>query len=238
MTNHTFNISQRKVAIAAGFAFLIMTIAAIFSIYFVLKSLIVPGDAAATANNIMASEMLFRTGICSLIIVLICDVVVAWALYVFLKQVNKSLSLLTAWFRLVYAAILGFILLNLVTVLHYLSSSNYLTVFKTDQMHAQVLLLLNTFFDGWAIGLIIFGLHLFVLGYLVLKSGYIPGILGVFLIIGSLSYLIQNFAVFLLPNYENYKAIFEMVLGIPMAIGELSLAFWLLFKGGKGSAGE
>jgi len=97
---------------------------------------------------------------------------------------------------------------------------------------------LNAFFDGWAIGLIVFGFHLLVLGYLVFKSGCIPKIIGILIAIGAVCYLIQNFAVFVLPNYENSKATFEMVFGIPMAIGELSLAFWLLFKGGKRPAGE
>ena len=111
--------------------------------------------------------MLFRIGICSILIVLICDVVVAWALYAFLKQVNKSLSLLTAWFRLVYAVMLGIALLNYVIVLILLNSADYLAVFDTDQMHAQVLLFINTFYDTWGIGLIVFGFHLLILGYIV-----------------------------------------------------------------------
>jgi hypothetical protein len=79
----------------------------------------------------------------------------------------------------------------------------------------------------------IFGFHLLTLGYLVFASGFIPKIIGGLITIGALCYLMQNFAVFILPNYEDYKATFEIVLGIPMALGELSLAFWLLFKGGK-----
>jgi hypothetical protein len=186
----------------------------------------VSGDAVATANNIMASEMLFRTGICSLIIVLICDVVVAWALYVFLKHVNKSLSLLTAWLRLVYAAILGIALLNLVIVLILLSGANYLAVFEADQLHAQVLLFLNAFNDVWALGLIVFGFHLVTLGYLVFKSDYIPSVLGVLLILAGFSYLIDYFSKFLFPNFD---VLISMVLGW----GELIFMFWLLFKGGK-----
>ncbi len=237
MINQMKDLSQRSVAIVAGVAFLIMTIAAVFAYGFVFGNLIVPGDGTATADKIRASVMLFRSGICSFLIVLICDVVVAWALFVFLKQVNKSLSLLTAWLRLVYAAILGIALLNLVIVLLLLSGADYLTVFTTDQLHAQVMLFLKAFNVEWSIGLVVFGFHLFLLGCLVYKSGYIPRILGVLLIIASLGYLITNFANLLLPNYENYKAIIEPVLSVPMAVGELSLAFWLLFKGGKRPVG-
>ena len=220
------DISLRKAAIVAGFGLLIMSVFAIFAEFFVRQSLIVLGDAATTANNIMANELLFRSGICSFIIVIILDVVVAWALYVLLKPVNKSLSLLTAWFRLVYATIFGIALLNLVIVLHLLSGADYLTVFETDQLPAQVTLFLNAFSYGWQIGYVFFGLHLFVLGYLVFKSGYIPRILGVLLIIAGLGYLIDSFGIFLLPNYE-------ATISLVTFIGELLLMLWLLLKGAK-----
>ena len=226
-------VPQRAIALFAGFAFMIMTVAAIFANFMVIERLKVSGDAAATANNILASVMLFRMGICSLIVVLICDIAVAWALYVFLKPVNKSISLLAAWFRLVYSAILGVALLNLVFVLYHLNGAEYLTVFNTAQLHAQVLLFINAFTGIWSIGLVIFGFHLLVLGYLVFKATYIPKILGVLLVIAAFGYMITNLAIFLIPDYDNYKTLFELILGVPMAVGELALAFWLLFKGGK-----
>ena len=233
MTASIADISLRKAAIVAGLGLLIMILPAIFMNFFVLESLIVPGDAAETANNIMANELQFRIGICSFIIVIILDVLVAWALYVFLKPVNKSLSLLAAWFRLLYTAVFGFALLYLITVLRLISDADYLTVFGTDQLHAQVMLSLNAFSDGWAIGYVcFFSLHLFVLGYLVYKSGYIPRILGVLLIIGGFGYLIDTFALLLLPNYEAYEAIFTLLI-IPTALGEVLLALWLLIKGVK-----
>jgi len=96
-----------------------------------------------------------------------------------------------------------------------------------------MLLFLNTFNNTWLIGLVFFGLHLFVLGYLIFKSGYIPRILGILLIVASIGYLIDSFANFLLPNYTEYKDIFLLVVVVPGIIGELSLTFWLLFKGAK-----
>ena len=226
MTNRNADISLRKAAIVAGFGLLIMSILAAFANFYVLPSLIVPGDAATTANNIMANELLFRIGICSFIIVIVLDVVVAWALYVLLKPVNKSLSLLAAWFRLVYATIFGIALANLFSVLRLLSDADYLTVFEIDHLYAQVMLSLNAFSDGWQIGYVFFGLHLFVLGYLVFKSGYIPKILGVLLIIAGLGYLIDSYAIFLLPNYE-------ATIGYVTFVGEVLFMLWLLFKGAK-----
>jgi len=233
MTKRIADISQRKAAIVAGVAFLIMFIAAIIAEFFSRQGLVVPGDAATTASNILANEILFRTGIFSYLVILVLDVVLAWAFYVFLKPVNKDLSLLAAWFRLVYTAVFGIALYNLVTVLGLLSGADYLAVFETDYLHAQVMLSLNAFSDGWAIGYIFFSLHLFVLGYLVFRSGYIPRILGVLLIIASLSYLIDNSAKLVLPNYADYEAVILLVVFLPALVGEMALCLWLLFKGGK-----
>jgi hypothetical protein len=224
MANRITDISLRQAAIVAGVGLLIMAILAPFAEFSVRQGLIVPGDAAITAGNIMADELLFRIAIYIYLIVAILDVVVAWALYVFLKPVNKSLSLLTAWFRVVYAAILAIVLLNFVIALQLLSGADYLTVFETGQLHAQMMLFLNAFDYGWQIGLAIFGLHLLLLGYLVYKSGYIPKILGVLLIIASFGYLIDSSGNLLSPTYDANIALFTF-------IGEVLLIFWLLIKG-------
>lgn len=227
MKNGIPDVSQRKAAIVAGLALLIMTVLAIFANP---SSLIVPGDAAASANNIATNELRFRASIGSFVIVAILDVVVAWALYVFLKQVNKSVSLLAAWFRLVYAVMLWTALASLFGVLLLSGGDSYLTVFETDQLHALAMLFLNAFSFGWSIGLVFFALHLFLLGYLVFKldySGYIPRILGVLLAIASFGYLIDGSGRLLLPNYDVSIALFT-------GFGELLLMLWLLWGGARG----
>ena len=181
----------------------------------------------------MDSDGLFRIGIFSFLIMVIFDILLAWAFYVLLKPVNKSLSLLAAWLRLVNGTIFGIALINLLSVLHLLSGADYLTVFETGQLHAQVMLFLDMFNYTWLIGLVFFGFHLTVLGYLIFKSGFIPRILGILLIVASFGYLIDSFANFLLPNYADYEAIFLLVVVVPGIIGELSLTFWLLLKGAK-----
>jgi hypothetical protein len=231
MAHRIAEISQRQAAIVAGLGLLIMTIFYVFADFFVFQNLIVPEDATATANNIMASEMLFRIGICSILIVLICDIVVAWALYIFLKQVNKSLSLLTAWLRLVYAAMLGIAMLNFVIVLILLSGANYTAVFETDQLHAQVLLFLNAFYEVWALGLIVFGFHLLALGYLAFQSDYIPIILSILLMAAGLGYPVDYFSKILFPN-------FNVAISMFVGWGELLFMFWLLIKGGKIPSGN
>jgi len=233
MTMRIADISLPKAARVSGFGYLIIFITGIFSNFFVLEGLVVAGDAAATANNIMGNGLLFRIGIFSFTIMVVFDVLLAWTLYILLEPVNKNLSLLSGWLRLVNSTIFGIALYNLLSVLQMLSGAEYLKAFDTGKLHAQAMLLLNTFNSTWLIGLVFFGLHLLLLGYLIFKSGYIPKILGILLIIAAMGYLIDSFANFLLSNYADYKDIFLLIVAVPGIIGELSFTFWLLLRGGK-----
>ena len=226
MTDGPKDITQRKAAKIVVIASLITFILAPFAYFYVLQSLIVSGDASITANNILASWGLFRTAICILLIVIILDVVIAWAFYVLLKPVNKSISLLSAWFRLIYSTIFGVALANLFNVYQLLSGADYLKVFETDQLYAQVMLSLNAFDNVWAVGYVFFSFHLALLGYLVFKSGYIPRILGVLLVVSGIGYLTDELGKILLSNYDLTIAMFTF-------IGELLIIFWLLIKGAK-----
>jgi len=223
MSNVT-DISQRRTAIIAGVALLIM---AILGFLFNPANLLVSGDAAATANSIRANESFFRISIGGFVVVAILDVIVAWALYVLLKPVNPSISLLAGWFRMVYAAILAISLGSLVSVLPLLNGAEYFAAFGTEQLHVQVMSLLNIFNNGWNIGLVFFGLHLFFLGYLIIKSSYVPKIIGIFLIITSIGYIIDSIGMLLLPAYDLTLVMFTFW-------GEVVLMGWLLWKGVKG----
>lgn len=225
--------SLRKISRIAGIGYLIIFITGIFANFFVLEGLIDYQNAGETFNNISAKESLFRVGILSFIIMVVFDVILAWALYVLLIPVNKSLSLLTAWLRLVNAAIFGIAVFNLFTVLNLISGVEFLTVFETDHLAAQVMLSLDAFSKTWLLGLVFFGVHLFFLGYLIFKSAYIPRLIGILLFIAGIGYLVDSFANFLMPNYSDYASIFLVVVVVPGVIGELSLTFWLLIKGVK-----
>lgn len=233
MTNKLTDISLNKAAKIAGIGYVIIFILGLITNFFIFGNLIVPGDASTTANNILANELLFRGGMVSWVVVLICDIIIAWALYIFLKPVSKSISLLGAWFRLVYIAIFAITQLNLLIVLILLSGADYLTVFNTNQLNSLVLLFLNGFNYGFLIGLVFFGIHLLFISHLIIRSDYIPKILGILLLLSSLGYIIDSFANFLLSNYENYKTIFLIIVAVPGIIGELYLTLWLLIKGTK-----
>ncbi|MCK5217917.1 DUF4386 domain-containing protein [bacterium] len=236
MINRMADISLRQAGIVTGVAMLIMAIAATFATDLLIGRLVVPGDAVATFTNIQNAEMVFRGGLLSWLVVLICDVLVAWGLYILLKPVNQSLSLLTAWLRLVYVAMLGTAILNLVVVLSLVSGDNYLAALGADQLQAHVLLFLNAFDSMWSVGLAVFGFHILLLGYLVYKSGYMPKWIGALLLLAFLGYFISHFVSLLIPNFENYEYIIGMIFILPMILGEVGLGVWLLIKNAKLSA--
>jgi Domain of unknown function (DUF4386) len=225
--------SERQAAKIAGYGYLAISALSIFANFFVRVRLIEPDDAAATASNIMDSETLFRVGLVSFLIVFVLDVVVAWALYLFFKPVNTDVSLLTAWFRLTYAILLGAALVFFFLVLELLSGADHLQAFETGQLDAQVTLYLDAFNHLWLIGLVCFGIHLALLGYLILESGHIPRALGILLVLAGAAYVINSLADALLSNYDDYEAVFVTIVAVPSVIGELGFAIWLVLRGGK-----
>jgi len=228
MTSRTAETSPLVYARSAGVLYLIIAVAAVIAHFYVPSQLIVSGDAAATASKIMASESLFRIGgIGSELVVLLSEIVLSVLLYVLLKPVSKTLSLVAAVSRLAMTTIHGLNLLNYFFVLQLLSGADYLSVFQADQRHALASLFLDAHSYGYAIGITFFTLHVFVLGYLILKSGYIPRILGVLFLIAAFGYLIDSSAILLSPNYETTP----VFLALPIAIAEISFPLWLLFRG-------
>lgn len=214
-----------------GIGYLIIFVAGIFAQFVVRQSLIVAGDAAATADKIMESEALFRMGIASDLIMISVDIALALLFYVLLKPVSQPLALLAAFFRLAQAFVLGMNLLTLFIGLELVSGADYLAAYDAEQLQGLGLVFLEAHGIGYSLALMFFALSLLVLGYLVYRSGYLPKILGVLLIIAAAGYLTDGFAKVLLTNYEDYKATFDMLVFTPAFIGELAFALWLLIKG-------
>lgn len=226
-------LSNKTVAKIAGIGYLAIFVSGIFANFFVLETLVTPEDATTTANNILTNDLTFRIGILSFIVMVIFDLILTWALYVLLQSVNKKVALLSAWFRLVNVAIFGMALYNLTNVLQILGDNEYLKNFTTEQLHAQAMIFLSSFNQSWLIGLIFFGVHLLLLGYLIIKSGYIPKVFGALLMIAGIGYLIDSHAQLLMHNYSDYETIFTLAVIVPGIVGELAFTFWLLFKGSK-----
>ena len=222
--NHHEGLTLRQAALITGFGYLLMPVA--YAEFLIWPKLVIPGKIEQTVQNIAAHGGLFVAAILCYFVSFLDDVVIAWALYVLLSPVNRSFSLLTAWFRLVSTVIGLFGCLNLVTVYRLLKTPDYLTAFGSGPLHAQVKLLLSSFRYDWSMGLVIFGIHLVLLGYLIYRSGYIPWILGILLVINGLGWVIDSFKPYLYPN-AHLEFIFITF------FGELFFMLWLLIRGWK-----
>ncbi len=221
------DVSPNKACLVAGFSLLFIAILAPVGHYAILQDLVVPGDAAATAAKIAASEGLFRVGICCLLINAILDVVVAWALHIVLKPTNRSVSLLSAWFRIVYATILIVALSRLAQVPQLLNGADYLSAIEPDLLSVKAMLLIDSYHSMWTLGFVVFGLHLATLGALLFRSDHFPRFLGFLVAVAGLGYLVEHMMVVLLPDYGLNMSIYTFV-------GELLLLVWLLMRGFKG----
>ena len=227
-TNRIADQSPRKTARMAGLFYLIFILTTVLATY-VRSRFIVSGDAAATANNIMGSELFFRIGFVTELVSAVFFLLAAWALFVLLKPVNKNLALLFLLLNLGGVAVECINALNLFAAIQFLSGANYLSVFQTGQLQAMAMSSLNLYTNGFLIAQIFFSAWLLPLGYLVYKSRSLPKFLGILLIIdffGNMSWFLQGF---LLPDNK--------ILAYPgnaiSFIAEISLTAWLLIMAVK-----
>ncbi|MDH5718593.1 MAG: DUF4386 domain-containing protein [Spirochaetia bacterium] len=178
-----FKTTMRGSALTAGLGLLLMTILAPLAYFNGYQNLLVENDAVKTAENIIASETLFRLSICCFLFVALLDIIVAWALYVFLEPANKNLSLLSGWLRVSYAVVMLISVSHLLNILTLISKIEYLKVFELNHLNAQIMLSMSAFQYSWDASFVFFSFHLLILGFLVFKSNYAPKILGVLVII-------------------------------------------------------
>jgi hypothetical protein len=216
-------MNKNKTARTAGLLYLLLVPFGFFGGEYIL-SITVPGNAVATVNNIMGHTLLFRLSILSALITPIVTVLVALFLYKLFKSVNKNQAVLMVVFALAAAPIAMLNELNHFAVLQLLNGTDYLKVFSVDQLYSQVMFFLDLNHYGAFIATIFWGLWLLPMGYLVFRSGFLPRIIGVLLIIAGFGYIIDSAALFLLPDLNIDISQFTF-------IGELLLLLWLLIKG-------
>ncbi len=216
--------SPQTTARLAAFVFLIIFCQGMAAELFIRPDMIVPGDAAATVKNITASESLFRLSLVSDLIRQMFIMLLPLVLYKLLKPVNKNIALLMVISALVCVPITLLNELNHFAVLLLSSGAGYLTAFKADQLQALVMFFLDLRNYGTFIPQV-FSLWVLLLGYLVFKSGFLPRILGILLVIGGLCYPLQAVLFFLFPNFD------AMLLSLCAFIAEALFYLWLLIKG-------
>lgn len=222
--------STKKIARVAGVLYLLMAITGAFSVMYIPHALIVQGSAAETADEILSSERLFRVGIVSELVAAVLFVFMVVVLYRLFSGVNRTHALLMVSLALVSVAIAFLIVLNEIGALALFRGADFLSALDKSQRDAMGMLLLNLHRYGFVINGIFWGLWLFPFGVLVMRSGFLPRVLGILLIVACFSYLAWSFTELLLPRYAS---VVGRITTIPEGIGELSIMLWLLIAGAK-----
>jgi hypothetical protein len=213
----------------AGLLYMLFSMPGFFAMVYVPGKLMVHGNAAATANNIAASETLFRLGIAAQLIGQAGFIFVALALYDLLKGVNRRYASLMGTLIVVSIPIAFLNELNSIAALLLVRGPDFLSIFEKPQREAVAMLFLNLHGHGFVVAEIFWGLWLFPLGLLVYRSRFLPRFLGVWLALAGFAWVILSLTGILLPQYQDQVFTYAQ----PASIGEVAFMLWLLIKGAK-----
>jgi hypothetical protein len=227
LTKRVRESSPRLQARIAGFLYLIVIVGGIFAEIFVRGRLVVHGDPAATAHNILTHELLYRAGFAAEVFYCACNVPLTLIFYNLFKQVNRTATLLVVFFSLVGTAIESVSLLAHYAPLVLLGNGRHFHAFTSEQLEAWAYVSLELFEYGFAIALVFFGFYCLSMGYLISKSTFLPRCIGVLLAIEGVLYLTNSFANFLAPAIAAH--VFPFLAA--SAVAEISLCLWLLVVG-------
>lgn len=211
---------MRTAAFIAGFPLMLFT--APYGEFYVFGRLVYYSDAARTMQNLIDHPKLFISGILAMMLTFMYDIVLAWACYIFLKPVNASLALLGAWFRLVYTALAIVALFNFLYAFHLANLPGIDEAYKQQQIFELV----NARRFGMALAYLVFGFYLILSGIIILKSTYIPKVLGALITLAGMSWIVISLQPYLFKAYDISWMMF-------FSVGELFFAIWLLVKGTK-----
>ena len=215
----------RTSALVAGIGTLLLAVLSAWANFGVVEALVTDGNAARTAQDILAAEARFRLGIISLLAAAMLDVVVAWALWAFFAPVHRGVATLAAWLRTVYAGIFALAITHLAGALNVLGNVEVSTGLRTP-VQVEAMRRIESFHLVWDAGLVLFGLHLLVVGYLAFRSNDTPKLLGFFVAVAGLGYVIDSLGALLAPGSLPELAVFTFV-------GEVLLLVWLIARGRK-----
>jgi hypothetical protein len=223
--------SNKKTARIAGLFYLAVVITGIFNLLYVPSQLIVWNDSAATFNNIVSNETLFRWSIIAGILCYIAFLFLPLVLYRLLSPVNKAAAVSMVALAVVSVPLSLINLNNKVAVITLISKANCLNVFQINELQTHVMLSLEYYNNGIEILTVFWGLWLLPFGYLVFNSGILPKIFGVFLMVGCCGYLVNFTGGFLYKGYSELGI--ASFISLPGSIGEIGICLWLLLMGAK-----
>ena len=212
----------------AGVLYLIIIAIGLFNEAGIRNTLIVPGDSVATAHNILGAEFLWRVGVAGQYVLLLCAVGLTMAWYVLLRPVSRHLALLLVFFALISLAVESVSALHLQAVLAPLSGSAYLQTADPQQAYAAAYSSVVAHAGAFGLALVFFGVECLIVGHLIRRSGFFPAAIGWLMQLAGLCYLVNSFAMVLLPPL--HAKLFPAIL-VPAFIGESAFCLWLLVKG-------
>ena len=215
--------TTRQAGLVAGVCILLLAALAAFGNFVAVEGLVTRGDAARTAADVAASLGTFRLGVAALLGVVALDVVVAWALLVFFRPVDRRLARLAGASRLAYAGVFLAAVVQLARVPGLVGAGG-------DTVPSQVMAGVDSFDRLWSAGLLLFGLHLLLVGLLAYRSGYVPRLLGLLLLVAGAGYVVDT-AVAALSTGSPFEV------STVTFVGELLLAVWLVVRGRRVSLG-
>jgi hypothetical protein len=213
----------------AGLLYLIVVLTGIFSLAYVPSQLNVSGDTAATLANILASERLFRWGIASFLVEQVAFILLPLALFQLLSPVNRTAAILMVVLALVGVPLALVSLSYRLDVLTLIADPGFNSATTGPVMRTLAMHSLDAWRNGLHITSLFWGLWLLPFGYLVFKSGFLPRLLGVLLMLGCAGYLTSVFGDLLLPGYEH--SMLAKYVSLPAALGEIGICLWLLLVG-------
>ena len=220
----TFTEHPRLLARMAGVFYMVIIVFALFAYLYVRGQLILPTNMAQTATNVVAHEQLYRLGFSAAVIVVICNLPLGWICFELFKVVNPRLALLALVFITASATIEAVNLFNYITPLFTFTLPEYISAFDAGEMQALARGQIRLFGYGFSVSLVFFSVFCVLIGYLILRSKFLPAILGLLMVAAGVIYCIENFALFLaLPDIPYIRWVHF--------VAELSLALWLLIVG-------
>ncbi len=228
--------SNKRSARIAGSVYLIVVLAGIFSLAYVPSQINVAGDATATVANIAAHESLFRLGILAGVICYVAFLLLPLALYKLLSPYGTETAVVMVALAVASVPIAMVAIASKIHILSLLGGADYLQAFTQQQRHAQAMLSLETYRNVLQVAEAFWGLWLLPFGYLVFKSGILPRLLGVLLMLGCFGYLIEIIGGMVFPGYA--ESMLADYAGIPASLGEIGICLWLLVMGAREPKGR
>ncbi len=212
----------------SGISYLMIFLTGFYANFFVLEAIVVSTDPITTVTNFIEYRPMLRAGILGFLAMLFFDVVLVGSLYYVTNKVNRRMTILASGFRMLHALAFA---VALASLFHIYGMTDPATGLDLNQLEPKITLALENFDSIWTLGLLFFGVHLFLLGYLCIKSNGIAKGLGVMLLLAALGYLTDCSAKLFMGNYVDYQEVFGLLVIILGVVGELTFTIWLLFKG-------